>query len=372
VGRVVMAVPVPDQTVAAQKQQPGERRVNIGIMGAGRIGQVHADNITFRLKNANLVAVSSGSKQLADRCSLEHGCRPFYEWEEMLEDSTIDAVCICSASDQHTKQIIAAAQAGKHIFVEKPIDVDLAKIDEALKAVRKAGVKMQVGFNRRFDVNYARVHKAVRSEEIGKPHILRITSRDPSPPPIEYVKGSGGIWLDCTIHDFDMARFLIGDEVEEVYSLGAVNIVPEMALYGDVDTSLVTLRFKNGVIGSIDNSRKAVFGYDQRCEVFGSQGSVSINNNYPNSAVISNSNKIERDLPLHFFMDRYTDSFIYEMNEFCECVLKDKPIPCTGLDGRAPVVIALAAKKSYQEGRPVKTHEVDVPLPEELKGWDGQ
>lgn len=365
-------VPVPQESLKAVNPAPSERRLNIGIIGAGRIGQVHADNITFRLRNANLVGVSSGNRQLAERCSLAHGCEPYYDYHELIEDPSVDAVCICSASNQHTKQIIAAARAGKHIFCEKPIDTSLDVIDEALVEVRKAGVKLQVGFNRRFDQNYSRVRQAIEDGEIGTPQILHIISRDPAPPPLEYVKNSGGIWMDCSIHDMDMSRFLIGSEVEEVYTLGAVNINPEIEQYGDVDTSIVTLRFANGVIGTIDNSRQAVYGYDQRCEVLGSGGSIQINNNFENSAVISNAKAVKRDLPLNFFMDRYTDSFIVELNEFCDAVLDEQPITCTGLDGRAPVVIALAAKKSFQESRPVKISEVDQPLPKELQGWDGQ
>ena len=352
-------------------EEKEERSINIGIIGAGRIGQVHAENITFRLRKARLTGVASGSKKLAERCSLAHGCEPYYDYHELLEDPRVDAVCICSASNQHTKQSIEAARNGKHIFCEKPIDLDLDKIDEALLAVKKAGVKLQVGFNRRFDRNYQRVKRAIEDGEIGNPHILHITSRDPSPPPLEYVKNSGGIWMDCSIHDFDMARFLINDEVDEVYALGAVNITPEIKEYNDVDTSIVTLKFKNGVIATIDNSRQAVYGYDQRCEVLGSNGSIAINNNYANSAVISTSQNIRRDLPLHFFMDRYTESFITEIDEFCECLLNDQPMPCTGLDGRAPVVIALAAKKSYAEGRPVTISEVQKELPKELQGWTG-
>eukprot|EP00173_Palmaria_palmata_P000644 Plantae.Rhodophyta-Palmaria_palmata.ctg1307.p1 GENE.Plantae.Rhodophyta-Palmaria_palmata.ctg1307~~Plantae.Rhodophyta-Palmaria_palmata.ctg1307.p1 ORF type:complete len:299 (-),score=41.44 Plantae.Rhodophyta-Palmaria_palmata.ctg1307:286-1158(-) len=290
----------------------------------------------------------------------------------MLEDPTVDAVCICSASDKHVEQIIQAAEAGKHIFCEKPIATSLEVIDKALVAVKKAGVRLQVGFNRRFDTNYARVRMAVMNDEIGQPHMLHITSRDPSPPSMEYVESSGGIWLDCSIHDIDMSRFLIGDEVEEVYALGAVNIDPDFAKYDDVDTSIITLRFKNGVIGTIDNSRQAVYGYDQRCEVLGSKGSIQINNNYNNSAVISNDKAVSRDLPLHFFMERYTDSFIVELEQFCDAIMDNTPVPCTGLDGRAPVAIALAAKKSYLEKRPVKISEVDIPLPAELIGWDGQ
>lgn len=368
---VTMSV-VPQESMKAVLRDSEERRLNIGVIGAGRIGQVHADNITFRLRNANLIGVSSGTRLLAERCSLDHGCKPYYDYNEMLENPDIDAVCICSASNQHTEQIIAAARAGKHIFCEKPIDTNLEVIDRALCEVRKAGVKLQVGFNRRFDQNYRRVRESIVNGEIGTPQILHIISRDPSPPPLEYVASSGGIWLDCSIHDMDMSRFLMGSEVEEVYAVGAVNIDPAIKEYGDVDTSIVTMRFENGVIGSIDNSRQAVYGYDQRCEVLGSGGSIQINNNYQNSAVISNNTAVKRDLPMNFFMDRYTESFIVEMVEFCDAVLNDKPVPCTGLDGRAPVVIALAAKKSYQEGRPVKLTEVDIPLPAELIGWDGQ
>lgn len=368
---MVLQVDEPADSMKALISEDGEKRLNIGIIGAGRIGQVHAENITFRLRNANLAGISSGSKQLADRCSLEHGCQPYYDYNELCEDPNVDAVCICSASNKHIDQIIAAARNGKHIFCEKPIATDLAEIDRALVEVRNAGVKLQVGFNRRFDQNYRRVRQGIMNGEIGDPHIVHIVSRDPSPPPIEYVATSGGIWLDCAIHDMDMVRFLVGDEVSEVYTLGAVNIMPEMEQYGDVDTSIVTLRFKNGVIGTIDNSRQAVYGYDQRCEVLGANGSISINNNYHNSATISTATEVRRDLPMNFFMDRYTDSFITEMGTFCEYVLNDAPNPCTGLDGRAPVVMAIAAKKSFEEGRPVSLEEVDIPLPIELLGWDG-
>lgn len=367
-----LTLDIPAQSLKALTNTDDETRLNIGIIGAGRIGQVHAENITFRLRNANLVGISSGSRQLAERCSLEHGCQPYFDYNALCEDPKVDAVCICSSSNQHKQQIIAAARAGKHIFCEKPIETNLESIDEVLSEVRKAGVKFQVGFNRRYDQNYRRVRQGIMNGEIGKPQILHIISRDPSPPSIEYVKNSGGIWIDCAIHDMDMSRFLIGDEVDEVYTLGAVNINPEFEKYNDVDTSIVTLRFKNGVIGTIDNSRQAVYGYDQRCEVLGSGGCIQINNNYQNSAVISNASEVKRDLPLNFFMDRYTESFVVELNEFCDVVLNNKPVACTGLDGRAPVVIALAAKKSFAEKRPVKLSEVDVPLPADLVGWDGQ
>lgn len=357
---------------ASSRGVVNKERVNIAVIGAGRIGSVHADHIAFRVRRAELGGVASGTRELAERCSLAAGCKPYFDYHELLDDPNVDAVCICSASNQHTKQIVEAAEAGKHVFVEKPIDTDLETIDEALVAVRKAGVKLQVGFNRRFDTNYMRIRQSIRSGEIGDAHMFHIVSRDPEPPPAHYSASSGGIWLDCTIHDFDMARFLMHDDVDEVFAQGAVRISPEIAQYGDVDTSLVLLKFKNGAMGTIDNSRRAVYGYDQRCEVFGSGGSIHINNNFANSAIVSTSENIQRDLPMHFFMDRYTGSFVREIEEFCDTLLDGKPLACTGLDGRAPVVIALAARKSYYEGRPVKIAEVQRELPAALHGWDGE
>jgi len=268
-------------------------------------------------------------------------------------------VLICSSTDTHSELVVQAAEAGKHIFCEKPIDHTLARIDRALAAVERAGVKFQVGFNRRFDANFARVRQAVVSGEIGTPHLMHIVSRDPAPPPISYVKVSGGMFLDMTIHDFDMARFLIGDEVEEIYTAAGVRVDPEIGKAGDVDTAVILLRFRNGVVGTIDNSRKAVYGYDQRAEVFGSAGAIATANVHPNLAVVSTAANVRRDLPLNFFMERYTESFANELRGFVEAVVEDKPTPVNGHDGRVPVVMALAARKSYEEGRPVKLSEVE-------------
>jgi len=276
-----------------------------------------------------------------------------------MENPDIEAVVICSSTDTHAQMIEEAAAAGKHIFCEKPIDLDLARIDRALEAVGKAGVKLQVGFNRRFDPNFKRVREMVAAGRIGTPHILRITSRDPAPPPIEYVKVSGGIFLDMTIHDFDMARYLIGSEVTEIYAAGGVMVDPEIGEAGDIDTVVITLRFANGVIGTIDNSRKAVYGYDQRVEVFGSAGMVAVSNNTPDTAVYSNADGVHSSLPLFFFVERYTDSYIAEMQAFIECIQQDKTPPVTSMDGRIPVVMGYAAQKSYQENRPVRLSEVD-------------
>jgi myo-inositol 2-dehydrogenase/D-chiro-inositol 1-dehydrogenase len=294
--------------------------------------------------------------ELAARCGIPKVAATA---DEILADPDIEAVLICSSTDTHADLIVQAAQAGKHIFCEKPIDHTLARIDRALAAVRQAGVKLQVGFNRRFDSNFARVRRAIADGEIGTPHLMHIVSRDPGPPPIDYVKVSGGMFLDMTIHDFDMARFLIGDEVEQVYTAAAVRVDPEIGRAGDVDTAVVTLRFRNGVIGTIDNCRKAVYGYDQRVEVLGSAGSIATENRYPNESVLSTASAVQRDLPLNFFMDRYTESFVGELGAFIDAVVENKPTPVTGIDGRIPVVMALAARKSYDEGRPVRLEEID-------------
>ncbi len=334
--------------------------IRIGLIGAGRIGRVHAEHLAYRVPGANLVAVSDIFVEAAEKLASDFQIHDaFKDHRRIMEDDSIEAIIICSSTDTHAQMIEEAAAVGKHIFCEKPIDHDLAKIDRVLAAVEQAGVKLQVGFNRRFDPNFRRVREIVAAGEIGDPHILRITSRDPSPPPIEYVKVSGGIFLDMTIHDFDMARFLIGSEVEEIYATGGVRVDPQIGEAGDIDTAIITLRFENGVIGTIDNSRKAVYGYDQRVEVFGSEGVVMVSNNTPDTAVVSNASGVHAPLPLFFFIERYTEAYVAEMKEFIECIQQDTTPSVTGIDGRIPVVMGYASKKSYAENRPVKLTEID-------------
>ncbi len=336
-----------------------DRKLRIGLIGAGRIGRVHAANITYRIPEAEVVAVSDIFPEAAEKLAAELNIPAAYaDHHPILDDPSVDAVLICSSTDTHAPFIEEAAEAGKHIFCEKPIALDLAAIDRALATVARAGVKLQIGFNRRFDPNFKRVHDLVAAGRIGEPHLLRITSRDPEPPPIGYVKVSGGIFLDMTIHDFDMARYLIGSEVEEIYAVGAVRVDPAIGEAGDVDTAIVTLRFANGVLGTIDNSRKAVYGYDQRVEVFGSKGMVAVSNNTPDTAVVSDADGVHGPLPLFFFMERYTASYIAEIKAFVACVRQDTPPPVTGHDGRVPVIMGYAAKKSLAEGRPVKLSEI--------------
>jgi len=337
------------------------KKINAGLIGAGRIGRVHAEHLAYRVPDANLVAVSDIFVEAARKVAADFQIPAAYQdHQRIMEDDSIDAVIICSSTDTHAQMIEEAAAAGKHIFCEKPIDHDLSKIDRVLAAVEQAGVKLQVGFNRRFDPSFQRAREIVAAGEIGEPHILRITSRDPGPPPIEYIKVSGGIFLDMTIHDFDMARFLIGSEVEEIYATGGVMVDPKIGEAGDIDTAIITLRFKNGVIGTIDNSRKAIYGYDQRVEVFGSGGVVMVSNNTPHTAVVSNAIGVHAPLPLFFFIERYTEAYIAEMKAFIECIQQDTIPPVTGIDGRIPVVMGFAAKKSFNENRPVKLTEVDM------------
>ncbi len=334
-------------------------RVNTGIIGTGRIGRLHAEHLVNRIPQARVLAVSDVLVHAAEQCAAELGVPKAYkDYRDILSNSNIQAVFICSSTDTHAKIIREAAQAGKHIFCEKPIALDLAVIDEALAVVADAGVKLQIGFNRRFDANFRRVRERVCNGEIGEPHILRITSRDPEPPPIEYVAVSGGIFLDMMIHDFDMARFLMGSEVQELYSAGSVKVDPAIGKAGDVDTAVVTLQFTNGALGTIDNSRRAVYGYDQRVEVFGSKGMVCAENVTPDRTRLSTAEAVTEERPLYFFVERYTEAFIAEKKAFLTCILEDKSPPVSGEDGRIPVVMGKAAQLSLEQKRPVRLTEI--------------
>lgn len=335
------------------------RKLKFGILGAGRIGRVHAETLAFRIPEAEIAVVADANREaaqaLANRCAMP---RVATSAAEVFADSGIDAVLICTPTDTHADLIEQAAQAGKHIFCEKPVSLSLNKIDSSLAAVKKAGVQLQVGFNRRFDSNFARVRQAVADGEIGKPYLLHIVSRDPAPPPIAYLGPSGGLFLDMMIHDFDMARFLLGDEVEEVYAAGGVLVDPAVGEAGDIDTAVVTLQFRSGAIGTIDNSRKATFGYDQRVEILGSKGKIASENRYPNQVVVSGEKSVYTDLPLNFFMQRYIEAFVTELEEFVRAVREGKPVPVSGEDSRVSVAMALAAGISYKEHRPVRLKEV--------------
>ena len=334
--------------------------LKLGLIGAGRIGRLHADHLTTRIPAVEVLmvadALAAAARECAERCAISDFSQ---DYRDVLARPDIEAVVICSSTDTHARVIKEAARAGKHIFCEKPIALDLPSIDDALAEVEQAGVTLQVGFNRRFDASYRRVRRALEEDEIGTPLVVHITSRDPAPPPLEDIRVSGGIFLDMTIHDFDMARYLIGSEVEEVSAFAHALDAPDIAAAGDVSNAIVLLRFTNGVIGTISNSRHASYGYDQRVEVLGSKGAISLENSYPNTAIISDAHSVRRDLPLHFFTERYSESFVAEMAAFVECVRSGTPVPVSGSDGRAPVVMALAAQKSLLEHRPVRLSEIE-------------
>jgi myo-inositol 2-dehydrogenase / D-chiro-inositol 1-dehydrogenase len=334
------------------------RKVNLAVIGTGRMGSVHVRNIVRQVPEANLVAICDirleVAQAVADECGIQRVVRDYHE---LLADKTIEAVLIATSTPTHAFIMKDVAKAGKHIFCEKPLALDLKEIDEALAEIKKAGVKLQVGFNRRFDKSFQKVHDIVASGQIGRPCILRITDRDPDFPAMEFMRASGGIFLDLAIHDFDMVRYQVG-EVEEVYAIGSVLINPELNEFNDVDTDVVSLRFANGAVGAIDNSRKAVYGYDQRLEVFCSNGTAMAENEAESTVVKGNTDGFLSAKPPYFFMQRYAPCYVEEVRQFIECVREDKPTPTTGADGRAAVVLGYAAEKSLREKRPVKVSEI--------------
>ena len=334
-------------------------KVRVAVIGTGRIGKMHARNIKYFIPNAEVIAVADVAWETAKNCAEELGIpRAEKDYRRLLEEKNLDAVIICTSTDTHAQIIKDAASAKKHVFCEKPIALTLKEIDDVLQVVNSEKVKFQVGFQRRFDVNFQKAKECIQTGKIGDPHVLKITSRDSVPPPPEYVKGSGGIFLDMTIHDFDMARYLLEDEVEEGYAIGSVLVDPRIGRLGDVDTAVVTLRFRSGTLGVIDNSRQAVYGYDQRVEVLGSKGMLIVQNPTSDTTLLSNENGTLSSPLLHFFIERYTEAYINEIRAFIEAIIEDKDPPVTGEDGRIPVVIAYAAQKSLNENRPVKLSEI--------------
>jgi myo-inositol 2-dehydrogenase/D-chiro-inositol 1-dehydrogenase len=331
------------------------KTLKVGVVGAGRIGKLHVGNLMTRVKNVTVAAVTDVVAESANALAEQYGIPKVYgDYKELVNDPAIDAVFVCSSTDTHSIIAYDAVMAGKHVFCEKPIDFDLGRIQNVIAAVEQKGVKFQVGFNRRFDRNFKHVKDVVAAGKIGDPHIVMVTSRDPAPPPISYVKVSGGIFLDMMIHDFDMVRYLSGSEVTEVFTNGVVLVDPAIGEAGDVDTAIVTLKFANGAIGVINNSRKAVYGYDQRVEVFGSRGCVTADNETPNLTTLYTEDGVMREKPLYFFLERYNDAFIAEEQGFVDAVLEDKPTLVNATDGLKPVLIAMAAKESLESGKPVR------------------
>lgn len=334
--------------------------LKVGIIGAGRIGKVHTESICNYVKNAEVKAIadpflSEETAAWAKKLGVEVVTKDYHE---ILVDPEIGAVLICSSTDTHSPISIEAIHAGKHIFCEKPIDHDVAKINEVRKALEGTGLKYQVGFNRRFDHNFEAVRNAVQAGKIGEPHIVKITSRDPEPPSAAYVAVSGGMFLDMTIRDFDMARFLVGSDVEEVYVQSAVLVDPAIGEAGDVDTAVITMKMTNGALAVIDNSRRAAYGYDQRAEVFGSKGMVAVENDSVSNAKIATADGVTGEKPLFFFLERYMQAYAKEVTAFVDAVVNDTEVPVNQDDGLKAVLIGLAATKSAKEHRPVKISEI--------------
>ncbi len=342
----------------------GSAPIRIAVFGAGRIGQVHIDNLSKRVEGVSVSAIVDVRHDAAIALASKYGVPVATgDVDAVLGDRDIDAVLIASATDTHSALIRGAAATGKHIFCEKPIDTTIEAIDESLAAVERAGVRFQVGFNRRFDPSFRRVHDLVRSGEAGKPHLIRITSRDPQPPPAGYFTGDLGIFPDMTIHDFDLARFLMGaaeaeDEVVQVFATGASLVSNMDGGSGEMDTAVSVLTFASGAIATIDNSRRAVYGYDQRIEVFGSGGMVAAGNVTADSHVVSNATGIRSAVPHFFFLERYAVSYANELVAFIQAVKSGTATPVTGHDGRMAVVIATAAQQSVRLARPVRIGEV--------------
>lgn len=330
--------------------------LRLGIIGAGRIGKVHCESIGRYVKDAVVACVAdpfmnAETEKTVKALGAEKVTK---DYKEILADKSIDAVLICSSTDTHAKISIEAIEAGKHVFCEKPVDHDVDKILEVKAALAKSNVKYQVGFNRRFDHNFEAVRDAIASGKIGHLDVLKICSRDPGAPPVEYIKVSGGIFLDMTIHDFDMVRFLSGDEVESVYAVGGVTVDKAIGEAGDIDTAIITMKLKGGTLAVIDNCRRATYGYDQRAEAFGALGQVAIANDCKSSAVISDANGVTAEKPLYFFLERYMQAYVKEITEFVDCIVNDKPVSVGIEDGLQAVVIGIAAKKSLETGMPVK------------------
>jgi myo-inositol 2-dehydrogenase/D-chiro-inositol 1-dehydrogenase len=334
------------------------KTLNVAVVGVGRIGKIHLNNLSRNFSEIKVTAVMDicvESKAIAEEFNVPLFVTSF---DELLAVPELDAVIICSPTDTHADYVIKAAKAGKQIFCEKPLDLSLERVKEVLEMVTKSGVKLMLGFNRRFDPEFQKIKHLVESGAIGESQIVKITSRDPGPPPVSYIKVSGGMFLDMTIHDFDMARYISGKQVKEVFAKATVKVDPRIGEAGDVDTAIITLTFDDDSMAVIDNSRKAVYGYDQRLEVFGSKGMAQMENNYSNNHKLFTENGVSGDLPLHFFLERYQASYHKEIRAFIDALISGDKMPVSGEDGLMSIAIGLGAKRSVEENRPVKMSEI--------------
>ena len=335
------------------------KKLKVGIVGAGRIGNVHAQSITYHIPEAEVAMVTDVRVDAAQALAEKYGIPAFSaDYMDIVNNPEIDAVLVCSPTPTHADIAIASMRAGKHVFCEKPVDLTIEKIQKTAQVAKETGVKLQIGFNRRFDHNHGRVQQLAAGGALGHVELVKITSRDPEPPSPEYAASSGGLYIDMMIHDFDMAMFLAGCDVKEVYAMGTSLVDPRIGEAGDVDTAIVTLTFENGALGVIDNSRRAAYGYDQRVEVFGSLGMAAGENDGDTTVRLSTAAGVVSDKPQFFFLERYMASFIAEMKQFIAAIVNDTEVPVGIHAGLMSVVLAKAAKKSLDEHRPVRICEL--------------
>jgi myo-inositol 2-dehydrogenase/D-chiro-inositol 1-dehydrogenase len=319
--------------------------------GAGRIGAIHAANLAAAT-NARLRYVVDVNADAAQALASRYGAHAT-DTKTALNDPEVGAVIIASSTDTHADLAIAAAKAGKAIFCEKPIDLSLKRVDACLKAVQQARVPMLVGFNRRFDPSFTALKQRIEAGEIGTVEQVIVTSRDPGPPPVSYIKVSGGQFRDMTIHDFDMARWLLGEEPVEIFAYGSCLVDPAIAKAGDTDSVMVVMKTASGKLAHINNSRRAAYGYDQRIEVHGAKGRLLAGNLTPTTIELANAASVSADKPLHFFLERYASAYRLELAAFIDAVVHKKPLPVDGEDGRKALVLAEAATKSLRTGRAI-------------------
>jgi len=320
--------------------------------GAGRIGAIHAANLAAT-RGTQLLHVVDVNADAARTLAERHGAK-VSTVAAALADPAVDAVIIASSTDTHADLAIASARAGKAIFCEKPIDLSLKRVDACLAAVKKAGVPMFVGFNRRFDPSFAALRARIAAGDIGAVEQVIISSRDPGLPPIAYLKVSGGQFRDMTIHDFDMARWLLGEEPVELFAYGSVLVDPAVAKVGDTDSAMIVMKTASGRLCHINNSRRAAYGYDQRIEVHGAKGRLLAGNRTATTVELADGQAVSSDKPLFFFLERYADAYRAELAAFVAAVEAKSPLPVTAEDGRRAIVLAEAAVKSLKTGRPVR------------------
>ena len=330
-------------------------KIRIGLIGAGRMGKVFAHTLAFTLPEVDLVAIADINPQACQEAAARFGAKYHYtDYHELLKRDDVDAVVIVTPTATHVEVIQAAASAGKHIFSEKPLALTLEMCDQAIDAVEKAGVKLQLGFMRHFDPAYVMAKQKIEAGEIGTPVMFRSTGRDPKCTSLEFARreNSGGLIMDMGVHDFDLARWLMGSEVVRVHSEGGCLVYPELKEVGDIDNAMINLKFTNGAVGNIDVSRNAVYGYDIRTEVLGSDGGLLIGKLQQTATLVMTRQGVTHDT-VPYFMERFGDAYAAEIRDFVACILEKRPPRVTGQDARKATAIGIAATRSLDEGRPV-------------------